>query len=119
MPKTPRAIKSMIWFVVVPQAVFIVTITMLSYSNVHIPSSRFALLGLLPPINAGLGGLAWWHWIGWPLRAKVMRCRGAVCLRCTYDLSTLAETGVCPECGDPYSRSHVSQVWTRYRLYKP
>lgn len=41
-----------------------------------------------------------------------------VCARCDYDLRTIAESGVCPECGLPVDDSiRVVGGWTRPRLF--
>jgi len=41
-----------------------------------------------------------------------------VCARCDYDLRTIAESGVCPECGLPVDESiRVLGGWTRPRLF--
>ncbi|HVZ92949.1 MAG TPA: hypothetical protein VG797_00410 [Phycisphaerales bacterium] len=43
-----------------------------------------------------------------------------ICLDCRYDLGGLADAGVCPECGAPYSAASLKKSWRwTYESGKP
>ena len=39
-----------------------------------------------------------------------------VCIECGYELSGLPGEGNCPECGSPYTREQLKQLWTKFSL---
>ena len=39
------------------------------------------------------------------------RTNGRLCARCGYDLTALADTGICPECGNPYDLEQDAALW--------
>jgi len=44
-------------------------------------------------------------------RRRLIAARYRVCFRCGYDLSALAEDGVCPECGEVYLGAALRERW--------
>lgn len=44
-------------------------------------------------------------------RDKLRREGYKFCARCEYDLATLPDEGLCPECGSPYTRAELEAHW--------
>lgn len=44
------------------------------------------------------------------------RTRGRLCARCGYDLTALADTGICPECGHTYDLEQDAALWAEIGL---
>lgn len=58
-------------------------------------------------------GLPLWHWRVRRLRQALFASRFRLCTHCAYDLSTLAEVGTCPECGNEYDAARDVERWER------
>jgi hypothetical protein len=43
----------------------------------------------------------------------VLASQKRICPGCLYDLRTLEESGLCPECGRPYTPSSLKDAWER------
>ncbi len=73
--------------------------------------SRFVPLamGLAPIVVL----LPFWHWRVRRLRRALFASRFRLCTRCGYDVSTLGETGICPECGGAYDAEADVALWER------
>ena len=55
-----------------------------------------------------------WPW--WLLRTRSIRrallaSEGRLCTHCAYDVSTIAPSGTCPECGKPYDIEKDKPLW--------
>lgn len=44
--------------------------------------------------------------------AEAMRKAGKLCPRCLYDLEQLGDSGLCPECEQPYTSDEVKRAWS-------
>ena len=44
------------------------------------------------------------------------RTRGRLCARCGYDLTSLPDTGTCPECGNNYDLDEDAAMWAEVGL---
>lgn len=67
------------------------------------------ILVLFPPLTL-------FAWLGHRKKMRLRRARQLswlACERCMYDLGSLDESGVCPECGRPYERERVRARWER------
>lgn len=47
---------------------------------------------------------------------RIARSDGFLCLNCYYDLHGLADSGTCPECGEPYERARLERCWNYWLL---
>lgn len=56
-------------------------------------------------------GLPLWHWRVRRFRRALFASRFRLCTHCAYDLSTLAPTGTCPECGNDYDAAKDVVTW--------
>lgn len=52
-----------------------------------------------------------WHWRVRRFRRALFASRFRLCTHCAYDLSTLASTGTCPECGHGYDALRDVARW--------
>ena len=52
-----------------------------------------------------------WHWRVRRFRRTLFASRLRLCTHCAYDLSTLAPTGTCPECGRDYDAARDVVTW--------
>ncbi len=51
------------------------------------------------------------------LRKRLKSAGGAICPRCGYDVSRHPEeSGVCPECGRPFSKEGLRKLWAQTHL---
>lgn len=53
-----------------------------------------------------------WHWRTRHLRRALFASRFRLCTNCAYDLSSLAPTGTCPECGETYDAVADVELWS-------
>jgi hypothetical protein len=60
-----------------------------------------------------------WRWRTLSLRRLVTSTGFRVCIHCGYDLSSLPESGTCPECGKQYEIEAVREVWKRSGMLVP
>jgi len=85
----------------------------LSFSKVF-GFARIPLSAALPAFM--LVGFLLARWYIRSVRRRVAAAEGRLCTHCCYDLSALAEQGVCPECGIAYSMAALRQAWTESKL---
>lgn len=52
-----------------------------------------------------------WFWRVRRLRRALFASRFRLCTHCTYDLSSLGESGTCPECGNPFDAARDVARW--------
>lgn len=52
-----------------------------------------------------------WHWRMRRFRRALFLSRFRLCTHCAYDLSRLAPTGRCPECGREYDAQRDVKIW--------
>lgn len=45
---------------------------------------------------------------------RVKQSEQKICPACLYDLQKLSVSGVCPECGKPYTHDECRRVWSSY-----
>ncbi len=64
-------------------------------------------LALLPIVVV----LPWWIWRTSWIRRGLLSSGGRICTHCGYDVSSLAPSGVCPECGGPYDIRRDRRLW--------
>ena len=74
-------------------------------------ASRFVplVMGVAPIVVL----LPFWHWRVRRLRRALFASQFRLCTHCGYDVSTLAATGTCPECGTPYDAAKDVELWAR------
>lgn len=65
------------------------------------------VLGLLPIMVLG----PWWTRRTRHIRRALRESGGRLCTHCAYDVSTLAPSGTCPECGKPYDGEKDKPLW--------
>lgn len=83
----------------------------------------YFLLGGPPSIYLPLTIIAAvFTWLLW-LFAPVLRLKRALkkhgrflCIRCFYPLRGLPDTGLCPECAEPYTRDQLARLWRNWEL---
>jgi hypothetical protein len=69
------------------------------------------------PFVAVIPHAVFWPW--WILRRRSIRralrsSHGRLCTHCTYDVSKLAPSGTCPECGKPYDIARDAHLWNSF-----
>jgi hypothetical protein len=70
---------------------------------------RYGALFLgLPPVVVLL---PWWFFRTRSIRKALLESEGRLCTHCAYNVSTLAPSGVCPECGKPYDIEKDKPLW--------
>ncbi len=52
------------------------------------------------------------------IKRAVAAASGRACLNCIYDLSGLADTGACPECGRAFDTTADQRSWARVKMFK-
>ncbi|MCI0631485.1 MAG: hypothetical protein L0Y44_12615 [Phycisphaerales bacterium] len=60
-------------------------------------------------IVVGSIAAGWWHR---RMRRHIAEHKSLLCIHCRYPLHGLPETGLCPECGKPYTFTAVRSFWT-------
>jgi len=71
-------------------------------------------LGLYPFAVGGIvGTLIWFRMIFrlHALRRRVILTNGRFCPHCGFDLSTLGESGTCPDCRREYTPEWLDYLW--------
>ncbi len=83
-----------------------------------------ASFGVSRPSTIPLVAMVVTQIIGWwcydrhikALRERLPEHEFMLCLRCGYDLRNLPDSHLCPECGEPFSRAELWDVWTKWLL---
>jgi hypothetical protein len=65
------------------------------------------VLGLLPILVI----FPCWFFRTRSIRRALLESEGRLCTHCAYDVSTLAPSGTCPECGKPYDIEKDKVLW--------
>ena len=112
---TPRVIVNAVWLWVGLAIVFVfaaVAWAVLRKLNI-VPRAGFSrlvmpILGAVPVFVL----LPLWHWRTRHLRRALFASRFRLCTNCAYDLSSLAPTGTCPECGETYDAVADVKLWS-------
>lgn len=48
---------------------------------------------------------------------RLLRRHGRfICLNCLYPLTGLQDSGVCPECNEPYTRERLARLWRSWEV---
>lgn len=89
------------------------------------------MIGLIASLTPGMGMRAYtWLFAAWmvagfitlcviaivrhrTLRSRWNAAHGRLCVHCAYNLRSLGEHGICPECGKPFDIARDAEAWAR------